>query len=55
MMQCYLKGEGHGWRQAETIQKALNLELNFYGMIFGFTPDVVISVPIVNLDKWYSE
>jgi len=45
------EGEGHGWRQAETIQQALNLELNFYGLIFGFTPDVVVSVPIVNMTK----
>lgn len=40
-------GEGHGWRRADTIQRAMDLEINFYGQIFGFTPDVVCEVPIV--------
>ena len=30
------KGEGHGFRQAENIKKALEEELNFYGKTFGF-------------------
>jgi dipeptidyl aminopeptidase/acylaminoacyl peptidase len=31
-------GEGHGFRKAETIRRMLDLELSFYGRIFGFTP-----------------
>jgi len=31
-------GEGHGFRRAETIRRVLELELDFYGKIFGFTP-----------------
>jgi dipeptidyl aminopeptidase/acylaminoacyl peptidase len=31
-------GEGHGFRRAETIRRVLELELDFYGTIFGFTP-----------------
>ena len=31
-------GEGHGFRQATTIRRVLELELDFYGRIFGFTP-----------------
>jgi dipeptidyl aminopeptidase/acylaminoacyl peptidase len=32
------EGEGHGFRKAETIRRVLDLELSFYGRIFGFTP-----------------
>jgi dipeptidyl aminopeptidase/acylaminoacyl peptidase len=31
-------GEGHGFRRAETIRRVLELELDFYGKIFGFIP-----------------
>lgn len=31
-------GEGHGFRRAETLRRVLELELDFYGRIFGFTP-----------------
>jgi dipeptidyl aminopeptidase/acylaminoacyl peptidase len=31
-------GEGHGFRKAETLRRALELELDFYGRVFGFTP-----------------
>jgi dipeptidyl aminopeptidase/acylaminoacyl peptidase len=31
-------GEGHGFRKAETIRRTLELELDFYGRVFGFTP-----------------
>ena len=31
-------GEGHGFRKAETIHRVLDLELSFYGRIFGFAP-----------------
>ncbi len=31
-------GEGHGFRKAETLRRVLDLELDFYGRVFGFTP-----------------
>ena len=31
-------GEQHGFRRAETIVRALEAELSFYGQVFGFTP-----------------
>jgi dipeptidyl aminopeptidase/acylaminoacyl peptidase len=31
-------GESHGWRRAETIVRAKEAELSFYGQVFGFTP-----------------
>ena len=43
-----ITGEGHGFRKAESIQRALNSELNFYGMIFDFEPDIRESVPLEN-------
>jgi dipeptidyl aminopeptidase/acylaminoacyl peptidase len=36
--QYVFAGEGHGFRKAETIRRVLNLELSFYGQIFGFAP-----------------
>jgi dipeptidyl aminopeptidase/acylaminoacyl peptidase len=42
-------GEMHGFRKAETIKRALEAELYFYGRIFGFQPaDKISSVPIEN-------
>jgi dipeptidyl aminopeptidase/acylaminoacyl peptidase len=32
------EGEGHGFRRAETIRRVLELELAFYGQVFGFQP-----------------
>jgi len=32
------EGEGHGFRKAPNIVRALESELSFYGQIFGFTP-----------------
>jgi dipeptidyl aminopeptidase/acylaminoacyl peptidase len=32
------KGEGHGFRKAETQKRVLELELDFYGRVFGFEP-----------------
>ncbi len=32
------EGEGHGFRRAETLRRVLDLELGFYGRVFGFTP-----------------
>ncbi len=44
------EGEGHGFRKAETIVRALEAELHFYGRVFGFTPaDDIERVPIRNL------
>ncbi len=31
-------GEAHGFRQAGTIRRVLELELDFYGQVFGFVP-----------------
>jgi dipeptidyl aminopeptidase/acylaminoacyl peptidase len=34
-------GEGHGFRKAETLKRVLELELDFYGQVFGLeVPDV---------------
>jgi len=32
------EGEGHGFRRADTIQRALKAELAFYAQVFGFQP-----------------
>ncbi len=32
------EGEGHGFRKAETQKRVLELELDFYGRVFGFEP-----------------
>jgi dipeptidyl aminopeptidase/acylaminoacyl peptidase len=43
-------GEGHGFRRAENIRRALEGELSFYGQVFGFTPEGEIEpVNIANL------
>lgn len=34
------KGEAHGFRREETIRQVLELELAFYGSLWGFTPSV---------------
>lgn len=40
------EGEQHGFRRAETLIRALEAELWFYGRVFGFTPaDPVEAVP----------
>ncbi|MGB8434990.1 MAG: S9 family peptidase [Burkholderiales bacterium] len=44
------EGEQHGFRRAETIIRAREAELYFYGKVFGFTPaDAIDPVPIENL------
>ena len=44
------EGEGHGFRRAENIRRALEGELDFYGQVFGFTPAGEIEpVQIANL------
>lgn len=45
-------GEGHGFRKAETLRRVLELELDFYGRVFGFkAPDLSERVKISNLDE----
>ena len=44
------EGEGHGFRRAGNIRRALEAELYFYGRIFGFVPDGIAEpVKIDNL------
>jgi len=44
------EGEQHGFRRAETIKRALEAELYFYGKVFGFAPaDTIEPVTIENL------
>ena len=46
------EGEGHGFRQAENIRRALEGELSFYGQVFGFDPaDEIEPVEIENLNR----
>jgi len=45
------EGEGHGFRKAENIKKALLAELTFYCRIFGFSNrDMQTDLDIHNLD-----
>ncbi|AZI45053.1 S9 family peptidase (plasmid) [Deinococcus psychrotolerans] len=42
------EGEGHGFRRAENIKRALEGELEFYGQVFGFTPSgITLGLDIV--------
>ncbi len=44
-------GEGHGFRRAENIKRALEAELSFYTQVFGIPlVDPIEPVPIANLD-----
>jgi acetyl esterase/lipase len=44
------EGEQHGFRRADTIRRALEAELYFYGRVLGFEPsDELESVPIAHL------
>ncbi len=44
------EGEQHGFRRAETIQRALDSELYFYSRVFNFElPDPVVPIEIHNL------
>ncbi len=46
------EGEQHGFRKAESIKRALEGELYFYGRIFAFDPaDVIEPVSIENLNE----
>lgn len=43
-------GEGHGFRMAQTLQRVFELELDFYGRVFGFTPPALHErVEIMNM------
>lgn len=43
-------GEGHGFRKAGTLRRVLELELDFYGRVFGFSvPGLSERVDIVNV------
>ncbi len=47
------KGEGHGFRGATAIRRALEAQLSFLGQIFGFEPaDHLESVEMPGLDRW---
>ncbi len=42
-------GEGHGFRKAENIKRALECELSFFGQVFGFAPaDIVGPVSLLH-------
>ena len=44
------EGEGHGFRRAENVSRALEAELSFYAQVFGFEPaDEIEPVRIENL------
>jgi dipeptidyl aminopeptidase/acylaminoacyl peptidase len=46
------EGEGHGFRQAQNIERALNAELYFYSRVFGFSADCAgETVDILNLEE----
>jgi dipeptidyl aminopeptidase/acylaminoacyl peptidase len=46
------EGEQHGFRRAETIERALGAELYFLGRVFGFDPaDELDPVPIAHLPE----
>jgi hypothetical protein len=43
-------GEGHGFRKADTMRRVLELELDFYGRVFGFAaPGLSERVDIANM------
>ena len=49
------EGEGHGFRRSDSIKRALEAELTFYGRVFGFQPaddpaDDMAPLAIDNLD-----
>lgn len=41
------EGEQHGFRRADTIQRVLAAELNFYGRVLGFRTDLAADPPLV--------
>jgi dipeptidyl aminopeptidase/acylaminoacyl peptidase len=45
------EGEEHGFRRAETIERCLDIELFFYGAVFGFTPSGRSPRPALTIDN----
>ena len=47
------EGEQHGFRRAETVTAVMAAELDFYGRVLGFTPDLAAEPPlrIVNAER----
>jgi dipeptidyl aminopeptidase/acylaminoacyl peptidase len=46
------EGEGHGFRGAIAIQRALEAELSFLGQVFGFEPaDRLQPIEMAGLDR----
>ncbi|MGH8377495.1 MAG: prolyl oligopeptidase family serine peptidase, partial [Gammaproteobacteria bacterium] len=46
------EGEGHGFRRSDTLQRALETELAFYGRVFGFTlADTLPPLAVDNLPE----
>jgi dipeptidyl aminopeptidase/acylaminoacyl peptidase len=47
------EGEGHGFRRAENLRRALEAELSFYGQVFGFDPaDNLPPLEVEGLAGW---
>ncbi len=46
-------GEAHGLRRADSIVSSLEIELWFYGRIFGFEPTDAISAPVVAASRGF--
>lgn len=47
--------EGHGFRQAQNIVRAIEAELYFYSQVFGFAlPDAISPIEITHLEKYPS-
>ena len=44
-------GEGHGFRQAGTIEAMAGAELTFYGRVLGFVPEGMVALEIANDEK----
>jgi hypothetical protein len=40
------EGEQHGFRKAETVMRVMAAELEFYGRVLGFTPDLPPGPPL---------
>lgn len=47
------EGEGHGFRKAETLQRALDAEFYFYSLLFGLElPEPFASPPVI-IENWH--
>jgi dipeptidyl aminopeptidase/acylaminoacyl peptidase len=46
------EGEGHGFRKAENIRRALEAHISFLAQVFGFEPDDELEpIRIENLER----